>query len=77
MLLVIDASQDVHILEILAANSALRGTDPFSCGVRKPEDEILQHEMPIKYSINNGQKLEFFVPGRNQNMRWVGYSVRR
>ena len=31
--------------------------------------------MSIKYTINNGQTLEFFVPGRNQNMRWAAYSV--
>ncbi|KAI0948563.1 hypothetical protein AcV7_009271 [Taiwanofungus camphoratus] len=32
------------------------------------------YEMRIKYSVNNGQELEFYVPGRNQNMRWAAYS---
>ena len=33
------------------------------------------HEMAITYSINSGQRLEFFVPGRTQNMRWAAHSV--
>ena len=33
------------------------------------------YETPIYYSINKGQKLHFFVPGRKQNMRWAAYSV--
>jgi hypothetical protein len=32
-------------------------------------------EMKVHYSLNRGQRLEFFVPGRHQNMRWAGYSV--
>jgi hypothetical protein len=32
-------------------------------------------EMQITYSINHGQELEFYVPGRNQNMRWAAHSV--
>ncbi|TDL27575.1 hypothetical protein BD410DRAFT_812553 [Rickenella mellea] len=32
------------------------------------------NEMVVKYSINHCQALEFFVPGRNQNMRWAAYS---
>ena len=32
--------------------------------------------MAIKYSVNNGQLIEFWVPGRMQNMRWAAYSVR-
>ncbi len=32
-------------------------------------------EMVVHYSINNGQQLEFWVPGRDQNMRWAAYSV--
>lgn len=35
-----------------------------------------EHEMAISYSVNKGQQLEFFVPGRNQNMRWAAHSVR-
>ena len=34
-----------------------------------------QNEMTVYYSINNGQRLEFWVPGRNQNMRWAAHSV--
>ncbi|KAJ3761059.1 hypothetical protein EV360DRAFT_93213 [Lentinula raphanica] len=32
------------------------------------------NEMEVTYSINHGQQLHFFVPGRNQNMRWASYS---
>ena len=31
--------------------------------------------MAIRYSVNNGQLIEFWVPGRMQNMRWAAYSV--
>lgn len=37
---------------------------------------LAQHEMMITYSINHGQKIEFWVPGRMQNMRWAAHSVR-
>ena len=33
------------------------------------------NEMRESYSVNNGIELGFFVPGRNQNMRWAAYSV--
>ncbi|KAG5652343.1 hypothetical protein H0H81_005364 [Sphagnurus paluster] len=33
------------------------------------------HEMIITYSINAGQQLAFYVPGRSQNMRWAVHSV--
>ena len=33
-------------------------------------------QMRVMYSINRGQEMEFYVPGRNQNMRWAAYSVR-
>ncbi|OBZ75883.1 hypothetical protein A0H81_04778 [Grifola frondosa] len=32
------------------------------------------NEMSITYSVNHGQELEFYVPARNQNMRWAAYS---
>lgn len=35
------------------------------------------HEMQINYSVNNGIGLSFFVPGRDENMRWAAYSVSR
>lgn len=31
--------------------------------------------MIVKYTVNNGQPLEFYVPGREQEMRWAAYSV--
>lgn len=31
-------------------------------------------EMPVSYKINNGRELTFFVPGREENFRWVGHS---
>lgn len=34
-----------------------------------------EHEISVKYSLNHGQDLEFYVPGRNQNMRWAAHSV--
>lgn len=39
------------------------------------EIPLSSHEMKISYTINNGFELNFFVPGRNQNMRWAAYSV--
>ncbi|KAI0350240.1 hypothetical protein OH77DRAFT_1431241 [Trametes cingulata] len=38
------------------------------------EIPLTSHEMKINYTINNGIELNFFVPGRNQNMRWAAYS---
>ena len=40
------------------------------------EIPLSSREMKINYTINNGLELNFFVPGRNQNMRWAAYSVR-
>ena len=37
---------------------------------------LVQHEMAIRYSVNNGQQIQFWVPGRMQNMRWATHSVR-
>jgi hypothetical protein len=31
--------------------------------------------MEIQYSINDGLKLDFFVPGNRQTMRLAAYSV--
>jgi hypothetical protein len=33
-------------------------------------------EMRVTYHVNNGQEMSFFVPSRDQNMRWAAYSVR-
>lgn len=33
-------------------------------------------EMRVSYSVNKGQEMQFFVPGRGQNMRWAAHSVR-
>ncbi|KAH8117510.1 hypothetical protein DFH11DRAFT_1575443 [Phellopilus nigrolimitatus] len=33
-----------------------------------------QNEMCVRYTINGGQALEFFVPGRNENMKWAAHS---
>ncbi|KAF5330481.1 hypothetical protein D9619_005986 [Psilocybe cf. subviscida] len=35
---------------------------------------LADHEMCVNYSVNNGQQIEFWVPGRNQNMRWAAHS---
>ncbi|KAF8803514.1 hypothetical protein BYT27DRAFT_7225881 [Phlegmacium glaucopus] len=35
---------------------------------------LAQHEMAIRYSVNSGQQIEFWVPGRMQNMRWAAHS---
>lgn len=32
-------------------------------------------EMRITYSVNRGLPLNFYVPGRTDNMRWAAYSV--
>jgi hypothetical protein len=36
---------------------------------------LSQNEMRVSYSVNNGIEMDFFVPGRNQNMRCAAYSV--
>jgi len=36
---------------------------------------LSDHEMEITYWINNGQTMNFYVPGRQQNMRWAAHSV--
>ncbi|ETW85467.1 hypothetical protein HETIRDRAFT_32709 [Heterobasidion irregulare TC 32-1] len=33
-----------------------------------------EHEMRIRYHVNHGQEFDFYVPGRNQNMRLAAYS---
>jgi hypothetical protein len=38
------------------------------------EIPLAQNEMKIRYSINHGQVLHFFVPGVHQNMRWAAHS---
>lgn len=35
-----------------------------------------EHEMRVRYHVNHGQEFDFYVPGRNQNMRLAAYSVR-
>jgi hypothetical protein len=37
--------------------------------------ELQDNEMSVSYSVNNGQSIDFFVPGRNQNFRWATHSV--
>ena len=36
---------------------------------------LTNSEMKIKYSINDGLEMDFFVPGRNETMRLAAYSV--
>jgi len=38
--------------------------------------QLGDNEICIKYSINGGMQLSFFVPARHQNMRWAAHSVR-
>ena len=38
---------------------------------------LAAHEMRVTYTVNHGQLLHFFVPARNQNMRWAAFSVSR
>lgn len=40
----------------------------------KLEVHLSDVEQPVAYSINGGAELQFWVPGRNQNMRWMGHS---
>ncbi|KAA1471319.1 hypothetical protein DENSPDRAFT_837285 [Dentipellis sp. KUC8613] len=35
---------------------------------------LSRHEMKVRYTVNNGQELEFVVPGRGQTMRLAAYS---
>ena len=39
----------------------------------KLEIPLAEYEMPVHYSVNGGNELQFWVPGRNQNMRWMGH----
>jgi hypothetical protein len=39
------------------------------------EIPLAEHEMKIQYSINDGLKLDFFVPGHRETMRLAAYSV--
>jgi hypothetical protein len=39
------------------------------------EVPLADNGQEITYHINNGQRMHFHVPGRNQNMRWAAYSV--
>lgn len=32
------------------------------------------NEMGVRYRVNMGPEIEFFVPGENQNMRWAAHS---
>ncbi|KAG7092398.1 hypothetical protein E1B28_008755 [Marasmius oreades] len=32
------------------------------------------NEMAITYMVNHGQRMQFFLPGRNHNMRWASHS---
>jgi hypothetical protein len=38
--------------------------------------DLYDNEMKVSYSLNNGQSINFWVPGRNQNFRWAAHSVR-
>lgn len=35
---------------------------------------LAPHEMGITYRVNGGQGIQFFVPGRNQELRWAAHS---
>ena len=37
--------------------------------------QLTEHEMKIQYSINDGLKMDFFVPGFRDTMRLAAYSV--
>ena len=37
--------------------------------------QLAEHEMKIQYSINDGLKMDFFVPGHRETMRLATYSV--
>jgi hypothetical protein len=37
--------------------------------------ELQENEITVSYSVNNGQSIDFFVPGRSQNFRWATHSV--
>jgi hypothetical protein len=37
--------------------------------------QLTEHEMKIQYSINDGLKMDFYVPGFPETMRLTAYSV--
>lgn len=43
---------------------------------RVPHTPDIGIHFEVQYSINRGVKLDFYVPGANQNMRWAAHSVR-
>ncbi|KAG8921391.1 hypothetical protein FRC02_000272, partial [Tulasnella sp. 418] len=38
------------------------------------EVPLAGQEIGVRYRINGGEQIEFFIPGINQNMRWAAYS---
>jgi hypothetical protein len=36
---------------------------------------LADNEMSVTYRVNNGHGLQFFIPGKGQEMRWATYSV--
>jgi len=40
----------------------------------KLEIPLADAEQAITYSLNGGRTVQFFIPGRSQNMKWVGHS---
>lgn len=36
---------------------------------------LSENEMCVSYSVNNGHRIQFYVPGKGQEMRWATYSV--
>ena len=37
--------------------------------------QLSEHEMKVQYSINDGLKMDFFVPGHRETMRLAAHSV--
>ncbi|KAF8491943.1 hypothetical protein JB92DRAFT_2797405 [Gautieria morchelliformis] len=50
------------------------GTTTFTFWRFMLEIPLTEVQMSVRYSINQGPEYEFFVPGRNQNMRWAAHS---
>lgn len=37
---------------------------------------LADNEMSVTYRVNNGYGIQFFIPGKGQELRWATYSVR-
>lgn len=71
-------------MRALQGMSQVRSVNPTPCNLQKRSHTFWRfaiqiplsaQQMRIGYQLNNGQELAFWVPGRNENMRFAAHSV--